>query len=433
MKRALILYTSAVTACGIGTWIEALSSALQPRGWDVRVGLAWGRRFHDPARVETFRPGLRTLRMDGRSGTEEGRIQAIERAIAATRPDVVLLTVLDSAFETVRRLRHRGVEFRLLAVNHGNLPEQAACLLQNRDLIDKVVCVSRLSYQAMAGDRDSFAPERLGHIPNAVTIPTATRQLDPLTPRIGYVGRLATEKRAGEIEPFFRALHQRLPQAAMWVAGQGEHAPAMAALAREFPGVFQYFGELTRAALERDFYPGLDLLVHFSAAEAWGYSIAEAMSFGVVPVTSMFRGLAVDGLLIEGKHGLVFPIGDLERAVALAASLLSNPTLRQRMSAAAMAHIQQSFSLEGFGERWSQTLDECLRLPALPTPPRPASLDTRGPLGLSWPRWERLRRVLGRRVPHASAGEEWPHFRCTDSQLFSRMAEALLSTEGEGI
>ncbi|SDW04238.1 glycosyltransferase family 4 protein [Thiocapsa roseopersicina] len=430
MKRVLILYQSSTAACGVGTWIDALSATLHPQGWDVRVGLAWGRRFHDPSRVEVFRLGLQTLRMDGRSGTEESRIQAIERAIVATDPDVVLLTVLDSAFEAMRRVRYRGASCRLVAVNHGNLPILAASLLQNRDVIDQVVCVSRLSYQAIGGALEGFEPERVRHIPNAVDVPTLSRNKADHPMRIGYVGRLAEEKRAGDIEPFFRALHRRLPTVEMWVAGEGEHAPSMRLLAAEFPFSFRYFGELDRSVLERDFYPVLDLLVHFSAAEAWGFSIAEAMSYGVVPVTSKFLGLVSDGLVTEGETGLVFPVGDVPRAVELAVRLCSDTPLRERLSASAKTQIRDGFSLERFGERWAQTLNECLKLPALPVPARPSSLEVRGRFGLPGPQWERLRRLLRKRIPHASPGEEWPHFRCTDELILEQMREAFSASEG---
>jgi glycosyltransferase involved in cell wall biosynthesis len=344
---------------------------------------------------------------------------------------VVLLTALDSGFEAVRRCRHRGDQFRLLVVNHGNLPEHAAALLQHRELIDRAVCVSALSYSAIAGYPGGFAPERLRHIPNAVAVPAAQRQRNPHPPRIGSVGRLATEKRAGDIAPFFRALHERLPAAQLWVAGHGEHSPAMLALEHAFPDCFRYFGELDRGALERDFYPAIDLLVHFSPSEAWSLTIAEAMSFGVVPVTSAFRGLAAYGPVIEGENALVFPIGDVTQAAEMAVRLCEDHGLRNRLSSAAEARIRHGFSLNDFGESWSRTLDECLRLPALPAPRRPASLDARGPLGLPWPLWERCRRALRRRVPHASLGEEWPHFRCTDVQLLSRMAAAYAAHDGE--
>ena len=426
-KKALILYPSAIAACGIGTWVDALSLALQQQGWDVTVGLAWGAQFHDPARVEAFRPALKTIRMDGRTGTEEGRIQAIERAVVAVVPDVVIVNVLDSAFEAVRRLRYRGHKFRLIAVNHGNLPGQAACLLQHRDVIDMAVCVSRLSYLAMAAQNDGFAPARLKHIANAVAVPEQRRSgKHPF--RVGYAGRLDGDKRAEDILPFFTALHQRCPEAQMWVAGKGERGNELTALAESYPEHFSYFGEMSGSQLKQDFYPALSVLVHFSPSEAWGYSIAEAMSHGVVPVTSAFRGIETDGLVIEGANALVFPIGETSLAAELVAGLYDSPERLKQSGLNAREHITNNFSLGIFGKSWSDALNVCLELDELLLPPRPASLDAKGPVGfLPRPLWERCRRVLKMRIAHASAGEEWPHYRCSDSGLMQKMEYALNS------
>ncbi|WP_167631289.1 glycosyltransferase family 4 protein [Mariprofundus ferrooxydans] len=431
-KTALILYPSATAACGIGTWLEALSVALQEHGWDVTVGLARGAQFHDPARVEAFRPSLKTIRMDARTGTEEGRIQAIERAVLSIKPDVVIVNVLDSAFEAVRRLRYRGHEFRLVAANHGNLPVQAACLLQHRDVIDMAVCVSRLSYLAMAAQADGFIPERLKHIANAVAVPELQGRSAAQPFRVGYAGRLDGDKRSEDILPFFTALHHRCPDAQMWVAGKGESGDEMVRLAASYPDHFSYCGEMSRAQLDRDFYPALNVLVHFSPSEAWGYSIAEGMSHGVVPVTSAFRGIDTDGLVLEGSNALVFPVGDTTLAADMVAGLYQDRERLGRMAAAAATHIAGSFSLPVFGRSWSDALDQCLQMPALPLPARPASLDARGPASLPWPLWERCRKFLGMRVAHASAGEEWPHFKCSDPRLIQSMEQALNSEAVKG-
>ncbi len=433
-KKVLILYSSATTACGIGTWVEFLSQALKEYAWEVTVGLAWGAKFHDPARVESFRPALKAIRMDGRSGTEEGRIQAIERAILAVNPDVVVLNVLDSAFEAVRRLRYRGDSaFHLIAMNHGNLAAQAACLIQNADVIDMAVCVSRLSYHAMATQDAGFAPERLKHISNAVDVHGANVRRATRPFRVGYVGRLGSDKRAEDIAPFYKALHACCPEAEMWVAGKGDSGSELAALARAYPGHFTYRGELSQTELNNEFYPELDVLVHFSPSEAWGYSIAEAMSFGIVPVTSAFRGVHTDGLVLEGDNALVFPVGDLSRAVKLVYGLYNDPDRLMAMGQAAAQHISRNFSLSNFARLWSDTLDSCMALPPVPAPSRPASLNARGPLSLPWPIWEKCRRLAMMRIAHASAGEEWPHFRCSDSRLIQSMEQALKSVNSESV
>jgi len=424
LKQALILYSSSSTACGIGTWIDALSQSLKVHQWDVTVGLAWGEKFHDPAKVEAFRPGLKTIRMDARTGTEEGRIQAIERAVREINPNVIILTVLHAAFEAARRLRFSGKQFRLVAVNHGNLSGQAACLLENSDVIDMAVCVSRLSYLAMLDLPCGFLPERLRYISNSVPIP----QLDSKSKhafRVGYVGRLDADKRAEDIIPFFSVLHELCPEVQMWVAGKGASEGWMRDLANMYPQHFFYCGEMSRKKLESELYTELDILVHFSPSEAWGYSIAEAMSFGVVPVVSAFRGIHTDGLVIEGDNSLIFPIGDYKRAAELVASLCENQARLGELGLKARQHIAQKFSLSIFGEMWSDALNACLELPDLPVLSRPASLDEKGPVGLPWPIWERFRRLMRRQVFHSTPGEEWPHFKYKNKDLMQKVEQSM--------
>jgi len=427
-NRVLVLYQSASTACGIGTWVEILSQALQLQGWDVTVALAWGNHFHNPANIEAFRPGLTTIRMDGRSGTAEGRVEGIERSIRRIRPEVVILTVLDSGFEAVRRLRYEGLDFRFIVVNHGNLSMQAAAMLEHKDIIDMAVCVSQLSFDAMKSIGFGFESVRLRHIPNAVHIPAKIRQRKGVF-RVGYAGRLDCDKRAEDIEPFFRAVHALRPEIEFWIAGRGKQGANLERLAFEFPNQVRYFGELDRSQLGNEFYPGLDVLVHFSPSEAWGYSIAEAMAQGVVPVTSAFRGIYSDGLVIDGENAIVFPVGQTQQAADSVATLFSDPPRLGRYSKAAKQHVQKHFSLEYFAQEWHSVLGDCLRLPVLERPERPVSLDRKGKFGLPVSIWELLRRLFRIRINHASPGEEWPHFKCVNSQLIREMDQGLVRSD----
>jgi glycosyltransferase involved in cell wall biosynthesis len=421
-QRVLVLYSSNVSVCGIGNWIEVLSEELTRRRWEVIVGLAWGRRFHDPRIVEHSRPALQTVWMDGRTGTEEGRIQAIERSILKVRPHVVVLTCLDSAFEAVRRLRFRGLDFRFLVTNHGNLPQQAACILTHRDIVDMVVCIARLSYQVMSGTPDGFKGERIRHISNAVPPPTAKFVLER-TPmrRVGYAGRLEPMKRAADLVPFFQKLSSLRPAAELWVAGSGSLEPEIRSLEAQYPGKVKYFGTMTREELYRAFYPNLDVLVHFSPNEGWGLSIAEAMAHGIVPVVSDFVGIRQEGLVRGGLNGLVFPASDPVAAAMMTNKLLSDADQFTTLRCQATRDIQEKYSVGSFGDAWSAALQACLSLPALPLPERPKSLSRRGRTGIRDPQVEIIRRAMRRRVAHASAGEEWPHFRCFDEALVERV------------
>ena len=422
MRKAILLYHSHLTVCGVGTWAEMLAGALEGRGWQPTVGLAWGQRFHDPGNVLAVRPQLRSVRMDARTGTEEGRVQAVERAIRDVRPDVVVLSCLHSPLEAVRRLRYAGSRIRFVAVNHGNLPEHAACLMEHREIVDLAVCVSRLSRQVMSQGPAAFAPERIRHIPHGVPSPTVTSPpAEGGRLRVGYAGRLDDTKRAGDLPLFFDALRRRAPAVELWIAGDGSAAPEIRRLADTNAPAVRFFGPLARADLYARFYPHLDLFVHFSPNEGWGLSIAEAMVHRVVPVTSAFLGQTHDALVRDGDTGLVFPVGDTEQAAQRAADLWRDPARRAALGQRAAAEIATRYSVDAFTANWQKALDDCLSLPALPPTGCPVSMHARGRLGLPERYVETVRRVLRRRVPHASAGEEWPHFVCRDQALLAQV------------
>ena len=426
-RRVLILYYSSAAVCGVGTWVETLAEELGRRGWDVVVGLAWGRVFHDPRNVEKVRPGLRTVWMDGRTGTEEGRVQAIEKAILRVRPSVVILANLNSAFEAVARLRQRGLDFRFVATNHGTLAQHAACLLEHRNVIDLAACVSRLSFRVMSDAPEGFSDDRIRHLPQGVPLPRERpgRRNDGVF-RLGYAGRLDADKRTGDVLEFFRKLHAECAHAELRVGGEGPGADDVMALSHEFPDHVKFLTGLTRNQLYESFYPYVDVMLNFSANEGWGLTLGEAMAHGAVPISSAFRGIYAEGLVVNKRNGLIFPVGDVDGAVAHVVRLARDPGRREAMGRQAEDDIRQGHTVEHFGSAWAEALDHCLGLPSLPAPDR-AVVSHRGRLGLPERYLEPLRRMLRRRVPHGSSSGEWPHFSCRDNvrmeQLDRNMTE----------
>ena len=424
-NKILLIYYSSHSVCGIGTWLETLVPGLEKLGWDVTVGLAWGNQFHDPARVEKLRPRLKFVRMDGRTGTEQGRVQAIRVAIESTKASIVILNCLNSGFEAVRQERLAGKHLRLLATNHGNFPKQAACLLSHRDAIDLCVCLGRQSVNAMTNSPHAFHPDRIRHIANAV--PTA---LSPCkvgkseTPfRIGFAARLDHEprKRITDLILFANQLHERLTGCELWIAGDGSADALVQEAASRNPHALRYVGPLTRKELYSSFYTELDVFLNFSSNEAFGLSIAEAMAHGVVPITSRFVGLESEGLVLEGRNALVFPVGDVNSAIEHVIALQQDSDLLSVLSQNARQHIAENFSPEQAAFIWDQELRRVCTLPELPVVSDATYRVGRGRFGLSERIWETLRRWTRRRVPHQSAGEEWPHYRCDDPVLIEHV------------
>ena len=93
------------------------------------------------------------------------------------------------------------------------------------------------------------------------------------------------------------------------------------------------------------------------------------------------------------------------------------------------AVIREHHTMEHFGRAFEGAIEDALALPALARPERPASLSRRGRMGLAEPHWERVRRLLRRRIPHGSAGEEWPQYRCGAPALVDRIERRMVNLE----
>ena len=406
--RLLLLYAPTLRTSGVATFTAGLCRIMEHHGWEVIVGLAWGTTYHDPRLFEEQHLDVKTIWMDARTGSEEGRIQAICRTIREARPQVVLHSCLDSAFAAVRRLRSAGRgDFTFCVVNHGSFPEHAASLLANRDVVDQVVCVSRWSYLALTSAGVALPGDRVHYIPNTVSSPTAparTRQGSP--PRIGYAGRLMPDKRFRDIFPFFRAVAAGNPATELWIAGDGPYADETRHFCGEFPGRVRHWGAVSREDLYTAFYPEIDIFINFSGAEGWSLAIGEAMAHGVVPVLSAFSGIFVEGLAQPNRTALILPTGDTDSAARLVGALLDNPDQLLTMSAEIRDLMTREYPMALFARRWAETLDGFLSSPQL-QPISTLTTDSRS--GLESAR-ERLRRLLRRRFPHRDPGGEWPHF-----------------------
>ncbi len=412
--------------CGIGTWLETLIPRLEKLGWDVTVGLAWGNRFHDPARIERLRPGMKFVRIDGRSGTEQGRVNGIRKAISATNASIVVLNCLNSGFEAIRQFRVSGLQVRLVAVNHGNIPVQAACLLRQKSLVDLCVCIGRKSLNVMIQPPHGYEVDRICHIANSVSIPHKTGLKRGSKFRMGFAARLdegslSRGKRINDLVCFAETFDFEFHNCELWIAGGGTAAAMVHRIAEARRGSVKYVGEKTTSELNQEFYTQLDVLLNFSTDEAFGLSIAEAMAHGVVPITSRFVGLESEGLVLEGRNALVFPVGDVISAIEHVIALQQNPDLLSVLSQNARQHIAESFSPEQSAFIWDRELKRVCTLPELPVVSKAPDGLQLGRFGLPERFWETLRRWTRRRVPHQSAGEEWPHYRCDDPVLIEHV------------
>jgi phosphatidylinositol alpha 1,6-mannosyltransferase len=153
---------------------------------------------------------------------------------------------------------------------------------------------------------------------------------------VGYVGRLAVEKRVDLLAPIADR-----PGVRLVIIGGG---PAEPELRRALPGAV-FLGPRQGAQLAR-LYASLDVFVHSGPYETFGQTIQEAAASGV-PVVAPAAGGPVD-LIVDGVTGYLVPplsADALDRAVA---DLVESPQRRKAFGTAARATVQtRSWSAVG--------------------------------------------------------------------------------------
>jgi len=157
---------------------------------------------------------------------------------------------------------------------------------------------------------------------------------------VGYVGRVATEKRVQLLTHL-----SDLPGVQLVVVGDG---PAVDDLRKAAPRA-RFLGLLHGTELARAM-ASLDVFVHTGAHETFCQTVQEAMASGV-PVVAPAAGGPLD-LVDPGHTGLLFPPDDPAAMRACVAALVGDPVLREAMSRAARVAVLE--------RSWERVVDELI-------------------------------------------------------------------------
>jgi glycosyltransferase involved in cell wall biosynthesis len=133
-------------------------------------------------------------------------------------------------------------------------------------------------------------------------------------PTFLFVGRLAANKRPDHAVEAFRIVRERIPEARMWIVGQG---PMEARLRNQLPAGAEMLGFLPRRELYERMARAHCLLVT-SVREGWGMVITEANSVGTPAA-----GYDVPGVCDAIRHGETGHLAEAGNPAALAMQALS--------------------------------------------------------------------------------------------------------------
>ena len=153
-------------------------------------------------------------------------------------------------------------------------------------------------------------------------------------PRIGYVGRLAPQKRADRLVEAFGRMRE---PAFLVVVGDGPDRERVQALAAGLPRT-HLTGFVEHTAVPA-VLASLDVLVLPSAYEEMGSVLTEAMASGLPVVASDVGG--IPEVVRDGQTGLLVPPGDVAALAAALDRLAADPGLRARLSAGARARAAE--------------------------------------------------------------------------------------------
>lgn len=157
---------------------------------------------------------------------------------------------------------------------------------------------------------------------------------------VGYVGRLASEKRVEDL-----AALSGLPGVRLVIVGDGPQAER---LARRLPDA-TFLGLLGGDPLSA-VVASLDVFVHPGQHETFCQAAQEALASGV-PVVAVASG-ALPELVAAGRTGSLYPAGDLAGLRRCVADLAADPERRAAMGEAARASVAS--------RTWERMCDELL-------------------------------------------------------------------------
>jgi glycogen synthase len=150
-------------------------------------------------------------------------------------------------------------------------------------------------------------------------------------PRVGYVGRLAAQKRPDLLVEAFARMR---PSSALVLVGDGPLRARVRAAVDRSTGRERV--TMTGFVPHRDVpavLGSLDVLALPSAYEEMGSVLVEAMATGLPVVASRVGG--IPDVVEDGVTGLLVPPGDVDALAAALDRLVADPALRERMCRAA--------------------------------------------------------------------------------------------------
>ena len=167
-------------------------------------------------------------------------------------------------------------------------------------------------------------------------------------PVVVFAGRLKRAKRPDHAVKAFRLVKAKVPEAELWVLGDGPFRKGLERMAGE--GV-RFFGGLPTVE-RRGLIGDACVLVNPSVREGWGLNVVEANALGVPCVAYDVAGLRDS--VKDGVTGLLVDSGDREALAEAILRVLKDEALRRRLSENGLKFAKEF--------NWDKTAEEFMKV-----------------------------------------------------------------------
>ncbi|MEE2679551.1 MAG: glycosyltransferase family 4 protein [Myxococcota bacterium] len=169
-------------------------------------------------------------------------------------------------------------------------------------------------------------------------------------PAVLIIGRLWSEERGKGHDALVAAwprVRQAVPEAELWIVGEGDDRPRLEALARTagLGGCIRFLGRADDAELAR-LYRSAALFAMPSRQEGFGLVYAEALWHGTPCIASTAD--AAGEVVTEGKTGSLVPYDAPDALAEAVVALLTDPARRARLGSAGMQQARERFGYRRF-------------------------------------------------------------------------------------
>lgn len=202
---------------------------------------------------------------------------------------------------------------------------------------DKVVSISKIEKEWL--EKTFNAKDKVTWIPHPVKIPEKTPFTGDIK-RIGFVGRLSSEKNADVLISAFKKVRMSHPEVELFLAGDG---PLQALLERIAGQGVHFLGRLPREEVFR-FLTYVDLIVLPSQFEVAPLSILEAMARSRPVIVTPVGELPY--ILRDGKECLFVRAGDPADLAEKTIRLIEDKELSKRLSGNGRVLMEEKYDMK---------------------------------------------------------------------------------------